>query len=215
MNEENFAQLCELYKEYNNTLKPLIATVEALYENFPTPLLNEIRSFNDHIARCFRDNVNIDFIIEHLDKAKNHQKRAIFDCFKFLNVKCNDEVKLFEKQTKRIDLTTINNGDFWIKYRQLKQQAVDFVREAKKKETIDFNESFDLYQNAWITYEELLDFISKNNTAIVWAKFKFLGKITGKSLLFILMTLLFGIISSIIANSCWQQIINFVKSIFN
>lgn len=214
MKEREFSLLSELYVEYNQTLKPLIATVESLYEKFPTPIFNEIRSFNDHIARCFREKVNDQIINEQLKKAKSHQKRAIFDCFKFLNVEYYKEVKKFEKQARRINLTAIDNGNFWLKYRELKQEAENYVRDAKKIETIDFLKSYDLFQNAASKYDDLLDFISKNNTKIIWAKCKFITVSFFKILLIIVGTLLGGVVSNLIANYYNTTILEFLQSFF-
>ena len=52
MNKQNLAFLFSLYEEYIYTVKALIAEVELKYESFPLSIFNEIRSFNDHIARC-------------------------------------------------------------------------------------------------------------------------------------------------------------------
>ena len=65
-------KLKELFDTYNQTLKPLIAEVEVCYEEFPSPVFNEIRAYNDHIARCFIDNTDIQ---EELGKAEGHLKR--------------------------------------------------------------------------------------------------------------------------------------------
>lgn len=46
-------RLIPLYDSYNNIIKPLIAEIEIRYELFPIVIFNEIRAFNDHIARCY------------------------------------------------------------------------------------------------------------------------------------------------------------------
>lgn len=54
MTAEEFKELMlPLYKTYNDVIKPLIATIEAKTEKFPTPLFNELRAYNDHIAQCY------------------------------------------------------------------------------------------------------------------------------------------------------------------
>lgn len=47
-------KLKNLYQTYNTVIKPLIADIEARYEEFPISIFNEIRAFNDHVARCYR-----------------------------------------------------------------------------------------------------------------------------------------------------------------
>ncbi len=61
--------LSQHYKLYNTVIKPLIATYEAREQKFPTPIFNEIRAFTDHIARCYIDNAEDDFITKQLSRA--------------------------------------------------------------------------------------------------------------------------------------------------
>lgn len=53
MTPEVEQKLKELYKIYNETIKLLIADIEARTQKFPIEIFNEIRSFNDHVARCY------------------------------------------------------------------------------------------------------------------------------------------------------------------
>jgi len=99
-------ELLALYHEcYNEILKPLLAAVESKFEHQPVVIFNEIRSFNDHIARCYLPSANDDFIRDNLEKARSHLKRAILDCFKHLNVYYYDVVRKFEQDCRRVDLT--------------------------------------------------------------------------------------------------------------
>lgn len=45
--------ISKLYAEYTNKLKPLLAFEESVTQNFPGPILNEIRAMNDHVSRCY------------------------------------------------------------------------------------------------------------------------------------------------------------------
>lgn len=58
MKSEYQDQLASFYKIYNETIKPLMAEIEVRYASFPTPIFNEIRAFNDHIARCYVEGVS-------------------------------------------------------------------------------------------------------------------------------------------------------------
>lgn len=167
-------RLLELYNSlYNEVLKPLLATVEAVYECHPPEILNEIRAFNDHIARCYRLETSEEEIKSNLDKAKNHLKRAMYDCFKHLNVYYFDKVKGFDRTFRDVDLTVVNNGNFYSKYIIYKKEAVKTVREAKVLETFDFEQSFDKYQEAYEAYAKLMNYIEENIEGITWAKKRF------------------------------------------
>lgn len=214
MIEQYHEELLNLYNEcYNETLKPLLATVESLYEEQPVVIFNEIRSFNDHIARCYRPDANEDFIRDNLTKAKSHLKRAILDCFKHLNVYYYEVSRKFERNCRNVDLTTVSNGEFYIKYRKLKQSAVNTVRKAKKVETIDIEKAFDTYQKAYSEYAALDDFINQNLTNINWAKVKFTVKRTLKFFAWLLSAIIAGIISNAMGLFN-NQISEFIKALF-
>ena len=100
----------------------LIAEIEVRYEKFPSPIFNEIRAFNDHIARCHREDISDLEIEDELKKAKGHIERIILDCYKFLNVELHRKViKQFDKRTRGIDLGVINNGEFFLFYSNAKR----------------------------------------------------------------------------------------------
>lgn len=87
-----FSKLSPLYQTYNEVIKPLIAEIEVRFESFPTSIYNEIRAFNDHVARCYR-NINDEELIEtQIKKSKGHIERIVLDCYKYLNVKLYDLV---------------------------------------------------------------------------------------------------------------------------
>jgi hypothetical protein len=87
MNPELFhSKLSEIYKNYTQTIKPLIADIEARYQEFPDSLFNEIRALNDHIARCYNTNFSDEQIETEIKKAESHVLRITFDCYKYLDV---------------------------------------------------------------------------------------------------------------------------------
>lgn len=71
-----------LYNTYNYTLKPLLATVEARFEKFPLPVINEIRAFNDHIAQCYREDVDDEYRDNQIPDI--HRARTRFRIRRFL-----------------------------------------------------------------------------------------------------------------------------------
>ena len=76
----------ELFSQYNQVIKPLIAEIEARSEKMPQPLFNEIRAFTDHIARCYFPDISDERMLDELEKANRHIVRITLDCFKCLNV---------------------------------------------------------------------------------------------------------------------------------
>jgi hypothetical protein len=72
-----------------------------------------------------------------------------------LNLSIHDSVLLFEKQTRHVDLTVLQNGTFYPKYKSLRSDAVRAVRKAKILESINTSEALDIYQQAFNKYSEL------------------------------------------------------------
>ena len=198
MNIKQSAYLKKLYKQYNEVIKPLIALYEAREEKFLTPVLNEIRAYNDHIARCYLPDANSKFIDSQLRSAERHIKRIILDCYKYLNVSFNDEVKKFEKRTKNVDLSIINNGDFYIKFKQYRNNTISLIREAKalESQSNDDDKIFKSFEKAFNEYSKLSILINTNFVQINWAK----AKSIIKKYFWIIAAIISGIISFILSS---------------
>lgn len=210
MNENVLQKITEIYDEYRDTVKPLIAEVESSYEVFPLPILNEVRALHDHLSRCFQSGQSESDILYQIDRAKSHNTRMIFDCYKFLNVYYSDKIAKFEKQTRYIDLTLIDSGTFYITYLELSKKAVTSVREAKKLENKDTDTAFLAYQEAYNTYVELFDFISAHLTKVNWARARFIGE----RVLMVAGWIVSVIITSILTNNN-QKIVTVIKSVYD
>jgi hypothetical protein len=190
------SRLSGLYGNYNETIKPLIADIEARYQRFPDSLLNEIRALNDHIARCYIVNVDDTKIEEELRKAEGHILRITLDCYKYLDVWFYDYIKDFDKRyTSRIDITLVNNGEFAIAYRRFQTEAIQTIRQAKGYESIDKQKSLDLYQKAYNIYFDLEDLIISNTSTLNWAKCRKRVKRTGTVILWILSVIISALIT--------------------
>lgn len=151
-----FDRLQPLYHDYNTIVKPLIAEIEVRFEEFPVNIFNEIRAFNDHVARCYIRPDDESLIDSQIRKATGHIERLILDCYKFLNVSLYDSViKKFDKEYKGVDLSTINNGEFLIQHKKLSREIVQNLKEAKSKEIQeDKSESIALYELVHNKYVE-------------------------------------------------------------
>jgi hypothetical protein len=207
-------KLAPLYKIYTETLKPLIAEIEIQYEKHPVQLYNEIRAFNDHVARYYRDGITEQEVDKQVAKAMGHWERLTLDCYKFLNIHCHDKtVKNFEKWIKRVDLTIINNGEFYLKYKELHKNAILNLKKAKQMESIDKDGSIDLYQQAHNHYANLETLFDDNHVSLCWAKAKFSVSKATKILLWFLATIISGITSSIFIpwSKLWELFTDFFR----
>ena len=192
-------RIIALYKEYNMVIKPLIAELEARTEQFPLPLFNEIRALHDHIARCFSERISSNQVDSEIHKAERHVTRIMLDCYKCLNLSLHDEVLLFERQTKNVDLTVLQNGTFYPKYKTLRTKATKMVRKAKSLESLDTQSALDTYQNSYNLYCDLENVIEEVVPDLHWARIRFSVRKSMQVLLWILSAIASGVISIILA----------------
>ena len=188
-----------LYKDYNSVIKPLIAEVEARTEQFPLPLFNEIRALHDHISRCYSEEATNDSIEEEVVKAQRHSLRIMLDCYKYLNLTLHDEVILFERETKHIDLTVLQNGTFYPKYKEMRSNAIKLVRQAKSEESLDSVKALDTYQLSYNAYTEIETLIDSVYTDVHWARVRFSVRRGLRIFLWLLSAILSGVISILLA----------------
>ena len=173
MTEEASKRISECYVQYCEVIKPLIARIEAYSEKFPLPLFNEIRAFNDHIARCYYHTPSDSFIAEQIDKASRHILRITLDCFKCLIVIMFEQIEKFEKQTRNVDLTVINNGTFYPEYSRLKIDGAAMVRRAKTLESYDMDNALREYEKAYDIYDRIIESINQVKESVRWARVRF------------------------------------------
>jgi hypothetical protein len=217
-----YANLASLYALYSDMIKPVSAEIETRYEVFPIPILNEIRAYNDHVARCYRyirENGDVatdqsrKFIDTQTKKAEGHIERIMLDCYKHLNVKLHDIVVVdFEKRTKNVDLSAVNNGEFYQKYKIMRRDVVNNLKKAKLAEVKDKISSIKLYQETYNQYAALEDFLIENDTHIRRAATKYKINRIGSIILWIAAAVLSGFVSSVIPwNGLWQTVLSWIK----
>ncbi len=193
-------RLAPLYNNYNKVIKPLIAEIEVRFESFPTSIFNEIRAYNDHVARCFLQPNDEEWINTQIRKAEGHIERLILDCYKFLNVSLYDlTIKKFDKKYKGVDLSVIDDGMFIIKHRKLVRDIVINLKKAKLTEGKDDKaESIAIYQDVHNKYTELENLIDTNCRTLFWAKGRFYTNKVWKFLCWLAAAIISGVISSCI-----------------
>lgn len=204
----------ELYSTYNSVIKPLVAEVEVRKAEFPIELLNELRAFLDHIARCYMENVTERQVAEQLKKAESHLIRISMDAYKHLIICLHDELAAFQKKTKKIDLTTINNGYFSRDYERMYKEAKKKLKMAKMQENqyISYEQKIKYYEEAYNAYGSLIELIEENKTAVNWAAVK--RKVTTfGSVIFNLAVWIVGIVMGAILTNNNQLIIELLKDV--
>ncbi len=233
------ASLKDLYNIYNEVVKFLVIEIEYRSQKFPLPIFNEIRAFNDHIARCYLDDATNEKVESEVKfKAERHLTRITLDCYKFLIILLDDRLKLFERQTRNIDLTIIQPGEFYTQYKFLKRKSKKTVREAvytergpfyirfkelvnlcmtkvklaKRREISSNSEAIPLYKEAYEYYIELEILIESIATDVKWARVKFGLSRVIKIILFISAAAISGLVSLFF--TC-PSVADFLKSLIN
>jgi hypothetical protein len=179
--DELQSELSKLYAYYNDEVKLLLANVEAMYEMLPEQVFNEIRSYNDHIARCYNPISTDDIIHKDLQKAKSHLLRIVLDCYKCINVFYHEEyVKKFQSRHHWVNLNMVDNGGFIVKYHSLRIEARDLVKKAKSEESYNKDSALSNFQLAFNKYAELEELVENSRRGIASAKYNSLGHHTLK-----------------------------------
>jgi hypothetical protein len=194
----------EQYQCYWNAIKPLLAAIEIRYEKFPTPIYNEIRAFNDHVASCYINDFKDD---EQVKKAAVHIKRILLDCYKYLNVHYSDKINDFEKRSRNVDLTSVGDGEFYIVYKKKRQEVVKTLTNAKELERQDFETSLEYYEKAFVTFQTIENHIDKNLVALNRAKAKYKIR-TIVSIVVPIVTFVGGCILTNNNETIWQWIVS-------
>jgi len=209
MNQSDFHQkLSYLYDMYNQIIKPLIADIEIKYQKFPDSIFNEIRAFNDHIARCYIDGMPDDRIEKEMDKAESHIMRIILDCYKYLIVWYYDYFKQFRVD---FDISFIDNGEFAPHFYNQQVRGAKATQKAKKHEGIDKQTSFAKYQEAYNIYSGLYEEIQDSMPRIRWAKKFGLYQFRKQIFLNVWFWVASVVFSVIIP---WKNILNWMVSLF-
>ena len=152
----------EILLNYRKTVKPLLADIKARRTDgkLPDNFLNEIRALNDHIARCYRNEIKD--VDAELTKAEGHLRRLIYDCFKQLNIYINDILEKKERLFYSDLWLTYNKGLFWVEYSKLRKYAQQNVVNAKKAESVDPDRAMTLYEKAFQNYRNAENMLLEN-----------------------------------------------------
>ena len=209
MGIENYRkQIDEIYLEYINELKPLIAMVEHNYRKFPMGVLKEFRDVFDHISRLYIENETDAYYSDNINKAINHFDRLRLDVYKYV---CDLKKKHIDKWTKRYskyDMSCVDNGEFWDKVTKEFDDCEETFYNGQRHEHLDIKVACGYYEDYVTQCDQVFDYIKSKAEHIRKIKYKYC-KTAIKG---VLGGLLLGIIGSIIASMIWSSTI---EPVFN
>lgn len=218
LEQEDQERIVGLYTTYNEVVKPLLGEIEVRSNKIDQSLLNEIRAFNDHIARCYYDQP-VDLINnskerqreikrqrKEIDKAEGHIRRLILDSFKQMNTFLSDKVKRFEKKMHHINPRKMGVGEEWATYRDLKLAAMKAVRAAKIEESKDTENAMKKFEESYQIYRKLEKLLDCQVEYVCKERKKAIGIFIGECCIWLFLVSLSALLSA------WLT--EFIKSLF-
>lgn len=195
--DERIAEILGIYRE---TIKPLLADIRARRADnkLPDNFLNEIRALNDHIARCYRENIKEKDIDSELTKAEGHLRRLIYDCFKQLNIYISDILERKERIFYSDLWLTYDGGNFWNAYSKNRKYAQQNVIEAKKMESMNPEKAMYFYEEAFKNYREAENLLIENKAMLYKSCINRFFHRAGHLVYWLLITVSLSVISALI-----------------
>lgn len=107
------------------------------------------------------------------------------------------KIEQFEKRTRNIDLTVIDNGLFYPEYSRMKVEAATAVNNAKLQELININDALIQFERACNVYTDIVNSIDRINETVKWAKVSFYSRKTITILAWVASIVVSAIISAL------------------
>lgn len=149
-------RIVELYKKYNNTLRPLVSEIEGRNECFEEPLLPNTASMFDSIALS-DSSKDEDKRSYYIEQALCYLDLSISQSYQYLIKNLHEKIVAFEKRCDASGRGILDDGKFIGKYVTLKRQAEYYTREGRAKGDLnalcDFNSAYSAYSKI----EKLID----------------------------------------------------------
>jgi len=164
--EDYRKQIDDIYLEYINELKPLIAMVEHNYRKFPVGVLKEFRDVFDHISRLYIEDKPDDYYLVNLNKAMNHFDRLKLDVYKYV---CDLEKKHIDKWVNRYskyDMSCVDNGEFWEKVTRDFDACEGTFYLGQGQEHLNIKLACDYYEQYVIQCNEVFEYINSRDESI-------------------------------------------------
>lgn len=149
-------KIVELYKKYNNTLRPLVSEIEGRNECFEEPLLPNTASMFDSIALSESSN-DEDTRSYYIEQALCYLDLSISQSYQYLIKNLHEKIVAFEKRCDASGRGILDNGKFIGKYVTLKCQAENCTREGRAKGDIKALSDFASAYYAYSKIEKLID----------------------------------------------------------
>lgn len=154
----------EILKIYIEQIAPMMVKYENMTNEFPVGVFNELRAVFFHFAKyeLLQDDVDKQ---KEIEKASNHTKRAMRDCYKYICVAYETLYNRFGEMFKnRTDILTKGDVSLIKKIERSHVEAVEKLNNARTQEFLPDSSkkdefTFEAYKKAEIEYENLYNLI--------------------------------------------------------
>lgn len=144
----------ELFRKYNHQLKPLISEIEGRLEHFSEPLLLNLAAVFDYLSIAAAGQ-NEQANMAEADKYIDHCLSLSYMYLIYAIMKSTDE---FEKNIGKRGLKKLDSGRFVGKYRNLKTQRTDLLKQARDMDEV---EALPFFEKAYKIASEMEQMVNK------------------------------------------------------
>ena len=160
----------EIYSVYLEHVVPLIAAIEVFDNEFPSEILNEVRSIFTHFARC-RTTEDMATIEDNARKAERHLKRLRFDCYKYIASMHSQHIGALLGSYSPKALAGVDNGNFLLEVNRLTKLADDKIISAKVMEASgDEDGALEAYAESTEIYADLIAYVGNSKAGLAHAQ---------------------------------------------
>lgn len=148
--------ISDIYRRYDNTLRPLVSEIEGRNESFEEPLLNDVASMFDALALSESDMLGEERD-KQLERASSYLDLSISHGYQYLIKNLDGKMKAFERMCKSSDRELLDGGKFVGKYSKLKKKAKVKVREGRQKDDITALPDYQAAYETYVKIEQMVD----------------------------------------------------------
>ena len=183
-------QVQDVFKFYQEYIKPIYSEIEAKRNQLPIELLFETYASFDHLKRFYLNEENE---YESSTKALSHLKRGVLDAFKLKLKYFNEDLERF--LSLKIDFELIDNGEFIKKFHKERNEIYKIAKLARLNESKkDIDEAFKKWYEVSIKIDEFEEKYLNRLDTVEWAKKKTFSWINKDSI----RGFIIGILSSLV-----------------
>lgn len=142
-----------LYNIYNAEVRKNLEKIEAYGKRDLVPIHNELRAFQDHLSRCFKEiqdgNATEVSVLKQIEYAEGHLTRCRLDCYKSLWIHQGNRVERMYRWPSFLSKFTGSwGGDFLNSYVRLKRDAKECNALARKCESSEKEQAYQYYRRS-------------------------------------------------------------------